>query len=158
LLKSKAGIRRCEASAVLHRSRDLLMRRRTHNVCLIFWGHPRENHAARLRNDKMPDAVSTHRLAAVLFSDVAGCSRMVAEDEEATLAALRDLRRNVLEPAISKGGGRIVKHMGDGFLAEFASAVTAVTTACALQEAMATANRNLPSDRQLRLRIPPACA
>lgn len=101
----------------------------------------------------MPDADSTRRLAAVLFADVAGYSRMVAENEAATLAALRDLRRNVLEPAISKGGGRIVKHMGDGFLAEFASAVTAVTTACDLQHAVATANGNLPPDHQLRLRI-----
>src|SRR5215218_9205750 len=66
------------------------------------------------------------RLAAILVADVVGCSRMVAERETRALADVRDLRRQVLEPAIAAHGGRLFKAMGDGFFAEFPSAVEAV--------------------------------
>src|SRR4051812_29317270 len=65
------------------------------------------------------------RLAAILFADVAGYSRMVAEDEAGTLASLRVLRRQVIEPRILAHGGRLFASLGDGFIAEFASAVEA---------------------------------
>lgn len=93
------------------------------------------------------------RLAAILCADVAAFSRMVQDDEAGTLDMLRERRRSIIEPAISKGGGRIVKHTGDGLLAEFPSAVNAVSAALDLQARMAASNAGLPPDRQMVLRI-----
>ena len=76
------------------------------------------------------------KLAAILAADVAGSSRLMAEDEAAALAALDRLRRAVLEPALAAHGGRLFKAMGDGFLAEFASAVEALRCALEVQEAL----------------------
>jgi class 3 adenylate cyclase/pimeloyl-ACP methyl ester carboxylesterase len=77
------------------------------------------------------------RLAAILAADVAGYSRLMSEDEAGTLAALQAHRSEVVAPAIEKRGGRIVKLMGDGVLAEFDSAVEAVECAAEIQRAMA---------------------
>lgn len=101
----------------------------------------------------MSDPGPSRRLAAILCADVAGYSRMVQADEDGTLTALRDRRARVIEPVIAAGSGRVVKHMGDGFLAEFPSAVNAVNAAIDLQSRMAAANAALPPDRQLVLRI-----
>ncbi len=60
------------------------------------------------------------RLAAILAADVTGYSRMMAANETATLAALQRHRAEVLNPAIARHHGRLVKLMGDGMLAEFA--------------------------------------
>jgi len=65
------------------------------------------------------------RLAAIVCADVAGYSRMMGADEEGTLAALKTIRREIIEPKISKHQGGIVKTTGDGALVEFASAVDA---------------------------------
>jgi adenylate cyclase len=77
------------------------------------------------------------RLAAILAADVVGYSRLVAADEAGALAALRAVRNDVLEPAISEHGGRMVKTTGDGFLIEFGSAVDAMRCAMEVQSAMA---------------------
>jgi len=69
------------------------------------------------------------RLAAILAADVAGYSRLMHDDEEATHSKLRSLLADAVAPAISEHGGRIVKNTGDGFLAEFPSAVEAVRAA-----------------------------
>jgi adenylate cyclase len=66
------------------------------------------------------------RLAAILAVDVAGYSRLMGEDEEGTLAALRAVRRELGDPKIVEYRGRIVKTTGDGLLVEFASVVDAV--------------------------------
>lgn len=79
----------------------------------------------------------TRRLAAILAADMVGYSRRVRADEEATLAALAALRAAVIEPLIAQHNGRIFKLMGDGLLAEFPSAVDAVRSAVAIQEALA---------------------
>jgi adenylate cyclase len=76
------------------------------------------------------------RLSAVLAADVAGYSRLMGNDELGTLEALKSLRREVVDPAIASHNGRIVKTTGDGLLAEFASAVDAVTSAMVIQEKM----------------------
>jgi adenylate cyclase len=76
-------------------------------------------------------------LAAILAADVAGYSRLMGTDEVGTLATLKSLRRQVVDPAIAAHHGRIVKTTGDGMLVEFASAVDAVTCAVAVQEKMA---------------------
>ena len=77
------------------------------------------------------------RLSAILAADVVGYSALMAQDEAATLAALNEFRKAVLEPLMARHSGRIVKLMGDGMLAEFASVVDAVEFAVAFQSAAA---------------------
>ena len=66
------------------------------------------------------------RLAAIVAADVVGYSRLMEADESGTLAQLKSLRKELIEPKIAEYRGRIVKTMGDGLLAEFASVVDAV--------------------------------
>jgi class 3 adenylate cyclase len=73
------------------------------------------------------------RLAAILAADVAGYSRLMHRDEEDTHARLTSLLTETVHPAIAEHGGRIVKNTGDGFLAEFPSAVEAVRGAVHFQ-------------------------
>lgn len=86
---------------------------------------------------------SEHRLAAVVFVDVVGFSRMMANDEEGTLAALR-AHRNVTDSVVLNHGGRIVKGTGDGTLLEFASATAALRAAVEVQDLMRSRNQELP--------------
>ena len=74
------------------------------------------------------------RLAAVLAADVAGFSRLSGTDEEGVLARLRALRAEVINPEVVAHNGRVFKHTGDGFLAEFRSVVAA--TRCALADGL----------------------
>jgi adenylate cyclase len=99
----------------------------------------------------MKDNRSERRLAAVLAADVAGYSRLMAQDEVGTLNALKLQRREVFDPAISGHRGRIVKTTGDGLLVEFASAVDAVTCAIHVQEQMGA--RNTYSSPKIIFRI-----
>src|SRR5215475_41963 len=73
------------------------------------------------------------RFLAILAADVAGYSRLMHDDEEATHAKLTALFAGGVEPSITEHGGRIVKNTGDGFLAEFPSAVQAVRAAMQFQ-------------------------
>ena len=73
--------------------------------------------------------VAGRRLAAILAADVAGYSRLIRADEEGTIARLRTLRRELIDPAIDGHAGRIIKAMDDGLLIEFASVVNAVRCA-----------------------------
>jgi TolB-like protein/class 3 adenylate cyclase/Tfp pilus assembly protein PilF len=93
------------------------------------------------------------RLAAILAADVVGYSRLMGEDEAGTLAALKDRRRQILEPLVSTHQGRVFKVTGDGMLVQFSSAVDAVAFAIDLQQAMAVANRDQPDSRHIVLRI-----
>ncbi len=92
------------------------------------------------------------RLAAILAADVAGYSALVGRDEEGTLRAYKG-HLSALEPIIGLNGGRIVKSTGDGFLAEFAAVLDAVSCAAAMQRCMAERNDSQPEDRRLRYRI-----
>lgn len=87
------------------------------------------------------------RLAAILVADVVGYSRLVEKDEGRTLSALSTLQTALLQPQIAAHAGRIVKLMGDGLIAEFASVVEAVSCAVQMQNAIA---------RQHDRPIPPA--
>jgi len=78
------------------------------------------------------------RLAAILAVDVVGYTRLMGADEVGTLARLKNLRSEVINPEIARHNGRIVKLMGDGALVEFASVVDAVACAAAIQRASAT--------------------
>jgi TolB-like protein len=93
------------------------------------------------------------RLAAILAADVAGYSRLTGADEEGTIARLRALRRELIDPTIAAHRGRIVKSTGDGILIEFASVVDAVRCAVEVQRGIATRNADLPTDRHIEFRV-----
>src|SRR5215831_9895136 len=101
----------------------------------------------------MPGQAPQRRLAALLAADVVGYSSMMQADEAGTLATLKALRTEILQPLVSKHHGRIIKVIGDGVLVEFASAVEAVSCAVALQEAMAVTNEATEESRRVVLRI-----
>jgi adenylate cyclase len=71
----------------------------------------------------------TRKIAAILAADVDGYSRVMETDQEGTLARLKSLRRDLIDPKIALHKGRTVKTTGDGMLVEFASAVEAAPTA-----------------------------
>ncbi len=96
--------------------------------------------------------MTTRRLAAILAADVVGFSSLMGEDEEGTLARIKQLRREVVEPKVREHHGRVFKTTGDGFLVEFPSPVEAVRCAVNLQEALAFNAAEEPS-RALTLRI-----
>lgn len=93
------------------------------------------------------------RLAAILAADVVAYSRLMGEDETGTLAALKELIAVLIDPTINEYKGRIVKLMGDGVLAEFASVVDAVECAIKIQRAMAEPISDLSEERQIVFRI-----
>ncbi|MGY8663941.1 adenylate/guanylate cyclase domain-containing protein [Bradyrhizobium sp. UFLA05-109] len=93
------------------------------------------------------------RLSAILAADVSGYSRLMHEDEEATHAKLMALLASGVEPAIAEHGGRIVKNTGDGFLAEFPSAVEAVRAAIQFQARVRELTTDDPEDRCIAFRV-----
>jgi adenylate cyclase len=93
------------------------------------------------------------RLAAIVSADVAGYSRLMGRDESGTLAALKALRQEVIDPAIASHGGRIVKTTGDGLLLEFPSVVNAVRCAVEVQTAIADRSGEVPDERRIAFRI-----
>ncbi len=93
------------------------------------------------------------RLAAILAADVFGYSRMMSEDEVGTLALLQGHRSQLLDPAIARHHGRIVKLIGDGLLAEFASVVEAVDCAAEIQREMTARNAGGANKHAMIFRI-----
>src|SRR5258707_10598601 len=93
------------------------------------------------------------RLSAILAADVAGYSRLMHHDEEATHAKLTALLADGVEPAITEHGGRIVKNTGDGFLAEFPSAVEAVRAAMQFQTRIKELTIGEVEDRRITFRV-----
>jgi TolB-like protein/Flp pilus assembly protein TadD len=93
------------------------------------------------------------RLAAILAADVVGYSRLMGVNEAGTLAALKSHLKESIDPKISEYGGRIVKLMGDGLLAEFPSVVNAVRCATEVQQGMAERNAGTPEDRRICFRM-----
>src|ERR1043165_995920 len=83
-------------------------------------------------------------LAAIMADDVVGYSRLMEANEEGTLAALRQHRREFFDPTIAKHGGRIFKVMGDGFLVEFGSVINAARCAVEIQTGMHDRNAAIP--------------
>lgn len=98
-------------------------------------------------------ARTERRLAAILAADVVGYSRLVEADEAATLAAIKALRQEVIDPLLAEHHGRIVKLMGDGAIVEFASVVDAVACAVAVQKASVTQQAEVAPERRLVFRI-----
>jgi TolB-like protein/class 3 adenylate cyclase/Tfp pilus assembly protein PilF len=95
----------------------------------------------------------SRKLAAILVSDVVGYSRLAGADEDRTLARLRGLRSDLIDPAIAAHHGRIVKRTGDGSIVEFRSVVDAVRCAIEVQNAMVERNAGVPEDRRIVFRI-----
>jgi len=93
------------------------------------------------------------KLAAILAADVVGYSRLTGADEDRTLARLRALRSDLIDPTIAVHNGRVVKRTGDGALVEFRSVVDAVRCAIEVQNAMIERNAGLPDDRRIEFRI-----
>jgi adenylate cyclase len=95
----------------------------------------------------------TRKIAAILVADAVGYSRLAGADEEGTLARLRALRSDLIDPTIAVHHGRVVKRTGDGSLIEFRSVVDAVRCAIEVQNGMVERNAGLPEDRCIRFRI-----
>jgi adenylate cyclase len=92
-------------------------------------------------------------LAAILTAGVVGYSRLTGQDETGTIRRFKTLFKNIIEPVIAEHGGRVVKTMGDGLLAEFPSAVEAVSCAITIQKRNARQAAETPEDKRLVLRI-----
>src|SRR5918995_1078920 len=92
------------------------------------------------------------RLAAILAADIAGYSRLMHEDETATV---RDLKahQSIVLPLIARHGGRIIDTAGDGILAEFPSVIGATECAVEIQRVMDARNENVLEHRRMRFRI-----
>src|SRR5271167_2615484 len=95
----------------------------------------------------------TRKLAAILAADVVGYSRLAGADEDRTLARLRALRSDLIDPTIAVHRGRVIKRTGDGSIVEFRSVVDAVRCAIEVQNAMVERNAGVPEDRQIEFRI-----
>jgi adenylate cyclase len=95
----------------------------------------------------------TRKIAAILVADVVGYSRLAGADEDRTLARLRALRSDLIDPTIAVHHGRVVKRTGDGTLIEFRSVVDAVRCAIEVQNGMVERNAGLPTERRIEFRI-----
>jgi adenylate cyclase len=95
----------------------------------------------------------TRKLAAILAADVVGYSRLAGTDEDRTLARLRALRSDLIDPTVAVHNGRVVKRTGDGSLIEFRSVVDAVRCAIEVQNGMVERNAGLPPERRIEFRV-----
>ena len=93
------------------------------------------------------------KLAAILAADVVGYSRLAGSDEERTLARLRALRSDLIDPTIAVHNGRVVKRTGDGSIVEFRSVIDAVRCAFEVQNGMVERNPGLPPERRIEFRV-----
>jgi TolB-like protein/class 3 adenylate cyclase len=97
--------------------------------------------------------IETRKLAAILAADVVGYSKLAGADEDRTLARLRALRSDLIDPTIAVHNGRVVKRTGDGAIVEFRSAVDAVRCAIEVQNAMVERNAGVTKERRIDFRI-----
>jgi adenylate cyclase len=95
----------------------------------------------------------TRKIAAILAADVVGFSRMASADEDRTLARLRSLRAELIDPTVASQNGRVFKRTGDGALVEFRSVVEAMRCAVAIQNAMIERNAGISADQRIEFRI-----
>jgi TolB-like protein/class 3 adenylate cyclase len=93
------------------------------------------------------------KLAAILVADIVGYSRLAGADEDRTLARLRALRSDLIDPTIAVHHGRIVKRTGDGIIVEFRSVVDAVRCSIEVQSGMLERNAGLPPERRIEFRV-----
>jgi adenylate cyclase len=97
-------------------------------------------------------SAAERRLAAILVGDVSGYSRLVHENEAATVARLAALRREI-DAILAESGGRVVSSAGDGFLADFDSALGAAAAALEIQRRLREQQRDVPEEQRMQFRI-----
>src|SRR5437763_10620023 len=102
---------------------------------------------------RMATPQTKRKLAAILAADIAGYSRLMGADEEGTLARLKALRSELIDPKSRQHHGRIVKTTGDGILIEFLSVVDAVRCAIEVQQGMLERNVDLPQEQRMEFRV-----
>jgi adenylate cyclase len=95
----------------------------------------------------------TRKIAAVLAADVVGYSGLAGADQDRTLARLRALRSDLIDPTIAVHNGRVVKRAGDGILIQFRSVVDAVRCAIEIQNSMVERNVGVAEDRPIEFRV-----
>jgi adenylate cyclase len=95
----------------------------------------------------------TRKIAAILAADVVGFSRLASSDEDRTLARLRALRSDLIDPTIAVHNGHVFKRTGDGTLIEFRSVVDAVRCAIEVQNGMVERNAGVPPERRIEFRV-----
>ena len=115
------GFREQSAKLILDAEAALFGGGAAKRLSLARWGGP---------------VTETRKLAAILAADVVGFSRLTSADEDRTLARLRTLRSDLIDPTIAVHKGRVVKRTGDGAIVEFRSVVDAVRCAIEVQNAM----------------------
>src|SRR5262245_40259951 len=101
----------------------------------------------------MPLAREHRKLAAILFADAVGSSRLMGRDETGTVARLLERLNRRLASAAARYGGRVIRLTGDGGLVEFGSAVDALRAAIEFQQAMTDANRDQPEEKAIVFRV-----
>src|SRR6266581_2777297 len=104
-------------------------------------------------NPSTANQTVTRRLAAILIADVVGFGRHMERDDAGTLARLREIREQLIDPKIAEHGGRVVKTAGDGMLLEFGSADAALRCAIDVQRAMSADNQSKMPDERIEFRI-----
>jgi TolB-like protein/class 3 adenylate cyclase len=115
-------------------------------------GEPRSAFYAKV-GGKRGAMSETRKLAAILVADVVGYSRLASADKERTLARLRGLRSDLIDPAIAANSGRVVKRTGDGSIIEFRSVVDAVRCAVEMQNGLIERNAGVPAERRIEIRV-----
>lgn len=101
----------------------------------------------------MPTPNTHRRLVTVIMADIVGYTRLMGKNEEATLDAWYACRNDIIDPKIDYFRGRIVKHTGDGFLAEFPSAIDAMKCAIEMQTGLEKRNKNVPEESRILFRM-----
>jgi adenylate cyclase len=101
----------------------------------------------------MATARTERRLTAIMAADIVGYSRLIEADEAGTLSAIKELRREAIDPLLAEHHGRIVKLMGDGAIVEFGSVVDAVASAVAVQRAVTERQAGVPPGQRIVFRI-----
>ena len=95
----------------------------------------------------------TRKLAAILVTDIVGFSRLARIDEERTLARLRALRGDLIDPAVAAHHGRVVKGTGDGSIVEFRSVIDATRCAIEMQNGLVERNAGVPPEKRIEFRV-----
>jgi adenylate cyclase len=101
----------------------------------------------------MQTQLATRRLAAIVIADVVGYTRLMERDDSGTFARLGSIRSEIVDPSIVSHGGHIVQTAGDGWLAEFPSALAALRACIQMQREMATRNAGVPPDERIEYRM-----
>jgi class 3 adenylate cyclase/pimeloyl-ACP methyl ester carboxylesterase len=126
--------------------------RRSINLNFTRLERPMSEESAAPEKSKASEPSANRRLAAILAADIAGYSRLMGEDEAATVRDLKGHQAAVL-PLVGRYGGRIIDTAGDGILAEFPSVINAAECAVEIQTVMAVRNEDVPAPRRMLFRI-----